>query len=183
MNRLHATAVIVACALAIASAWIWSTKHVDQLRRRESAITALANDAGSVLALRVLRERASLNERPRQDLIARVNESMTTAGLAKGSLLGVTTEADGPLLSSSARTTGDSNLEFRTQAMRVAFKGVKPGQLGEFLEDWRLRQPLWTTTALELSRAASKDADQERFDATIVLSVIYATDAEPGELP
>jgi hypothetical protein len=158
------------CVLALAAAWTWSRSQAQRLEAREAAAMATASDASQLLALRGRRERASLNERPRQDLIARVNTTMSATGISARALSGVTTDADGPLLTAANRGEVPS---LRSQAMRVAFKAIEPRQLGLFLEHWRSNQALWTPTAIELTRFPSKDPAQERFDASLVLSVIY----------
>lgn len=170
------------CVLTLAASWAWARAQAQRLEGRQSAAIAIAADASQLLALRGQRERASLNERPRQDLIARVNSTMSATGIPGRALSGVTTEADGPLL--TAATRGDAP-SLRTQAMRVAFKAIEPRQLGLFLEHWRSNETLWTPTTIELTRSPSKDPAQERFDASLVLAVIYVappTDSRTREV-
>lgn len=178
------------CALLVAASWAWSRAQVDRLHAREEAAATVAEHARQVVALRPLRERASLGERPQQDLIARVNATMSAVRIPRNTLAGVTTESDGPIAAgissgtsaspSGAGGGGGASVSgggggVRRQSMRVALRGLQPSQLGEFLEHWRRHQSLWTTTGLDLSRSTSRSQDPgvERFDVSLVLSVIY----------
>jgi len=178
MKRFVLPSVIGVCALAVPSSWFWSRAQSAALDARLSSCRDLAANAEQVLTLRGREERASLGERPKQDLIARVNATLAAVGIPRNALGGVTTEADGtaPMTTPGRTGTGaasDSGGEVRAQAMRVSLKGVQPSQLGAFLEKWRETQPLWTPTSFEVTRANSKDPATERFDASLVLSVIY----------
>jgi len=144
-------------------------------------VRQVAGDAEQVISLRGRQERASLGERPKQDLIARVNATLSAVGIPRNVVSGVTTEADGSAPLPPSRPSGGVPLpgEIRGQAMRVAFKGIQPQQLGAFLERWRESQPLWTPTSIEITRASAKGSasGEERFDASVVLSVIYLSPA------
>ncbi|MBX3356676.1 MAG: hypothetical protein KF724_13355 [Phycisphaeraceae bacterium] len=172
MSRVAIALAAGSCLLVVSASWAWARSQTTALRAREAAAHSVAEDARQVLSLRSLRQRASMGERPRQDLITRINETMSAVGIPRGALGGVTTDTDGPISSAADLAPGG---ELRAQAMRVALKGIQPQQLGAFLEHWRETQPLWTPTNIEMSRAPSKDAapGAERFDISLVLSVLY----------
>lgn len=151
-----------------------------ELAERESLAADAAQDVRTVLELRGKRERASLRERPRQDLIARVRATMKETSLADSAFAGIQAEGDGPV---GERSPGDA-AEFRAQSMRLSLRGVALADLGRFLARWRESQPLWTPTSIELLPVAATQGKRkeevgsaERFDSTIVLVSVYVAHA------
>ena len=183
MNRIKALSFVGVLVIVCATSCMWCRAQSRRLEDRLASVHEVAGNAVQVLSLRGRQERASLGERPKQDLIARANSTLSAVGISRSVLAGVTTEADGAAPIAASRQSGSGGSlpggEVRAQAMRVAFKGIEPQQLGAFLERWRDTQPLWTPTSIELSRANSKETTPgaERFDASIVLSVIYLAPA------
>jgi len=184
MNRIKAISFVGALAIICISSWLWCHAQSQRLEDRLASVREVAGNAEQVMSLRGREQRASLGERPKQDLIARVNATLTAVGIPRNVVSGVTTEADGSAPLPASRPSGGVSLpgEVRGQAMRVAFKGIQPGQLGAFLERWRETQALWTPTSIEISRSSAKSPapEVERFDASIVLSVIYLSPAQPA---
>ncbi|MFO0826729.1 MAG: hypothetical protein U0572_01160 [Phycisphaerales bacterium] len=151
------------------------------LAERESLAADAARDVATVLELRGKRERASLRERPRQDLIARVRTVMRETSLAEAAFAGIQSEGDAPAGEGAAGEAAG----FRAQSMRLSLHGVALAELGRFLARWRESQPLWTPTSIELLPVAARpgrqskeeDAAVERFDSTIVLASVYVAPA------
>ena len=149
------------------------------LAERESLAAGAAEDVSTVLELRGRRERASLRERPKQDLIARVRGVLKELSLADAAFAGIQAEGDGPV--GGAATDAGGVGGFRAQSMRLSLHGVALADLGRFLARWRESQPLWTPTSIELLPVAGragkeKDKDAgavERFDASVVLVSVY----------
>lgn len=149
--------------------------------RAESMLRRTASELGEILALRSRTEHAADGRQPEQDVIARVNDTLRRAGINPGAFRGQTPEADSPL---PEMTTGMT--VYRRQAVRLSFSELTPSQIGAFLSTWGQEQPMWIPSRIDLvhRRGADRGASTSaRYDATVILSTLYAEIARDTSAP
>ncbi|MEW6747311.1 MAG: hypothetical protein AB1486_31660 [Planctomycetota bacterium] len=148
-------------------------------RRLEATAASLAQtrlQAAEVMNLRHREERVSLRERPRQDVIALVNEVLAEAGIPSGRLIGVEPESDVALGDSAG---GKS--PYRRQTLALSLERLTLPQVGRFLGVLRERQRMWSVTRIELSRegrpASGQGAASEPslLGMRLLLSAVYVS--------
>ncbi len=182
-------------AFAAASVSAWLSGREEALWTREALAVDAARDAERVLAMRGMRERASLRPRPAQDLATRLGSALAALGLPRESLDRLTLDSDSP---AGAAPPGGRGPAFRVQSMRVSLRRLRLADVGRLLARWRESEPLWTPTSIELARSESPrpaggagsaakgtkqanaagvaGAAEERYDVTLVLAAVYAAD-------
>jgi len=161
----------------------------EALAEAEARVADTARTVGEVLALRGKRERASLRARPPQDLVVRLNRTLTDCG-SGGVVSNVAAHGGQPGSSRSQPQAGGPGSggggRYATQQVRATLRGLRLDELGRFLERWRDTQPLWTVVAIDVTRpqsivqAGQKPPTEERFDASIVLATQYVAQGRDG---
>ncbi|MEW6741423.1 MAG: hypothetical protein AB1486_01585 [Planctomycetota bacterium] len=147
-----------------------------QLEAAASTLRQTRQQAAEVMSLRQREERVSLRERPRQDVIALVNEVLAEAGIPSGRLTGIEPESDVALGGSAG---GKS--PYRQQTLALELERLTLPEVGRFLALLRERQKMWSVTRIELSRegrlAAGQGAATEPslLGMRLLLSAVYVS--------
>lgn len=146
----------IALALALASALIALGVGMHRLRAAAAsadaehrALLLAAADARQVLQLRASTARIGDAQRPSQDVISRVNQALAVAGIPARTLTDLREEGD------VAIDAGPP--ELRRQTVAATLEPITLDQLGRFLEEWRLSQPLWTVTRIDIGHKGKDD--------------------------
>lgn len=151
--------------------------------RAESLLASTLELVREKALLEARREEVSAGRRPDQDVIARVNATLSSVGLDPGVFRGQQPEADAKL----PKGSGGSDLEFRRQSVRLSLASLSPSQIGRFLAEWRARHAMWTPVRIDLSRRQGERNDAPgRYDATIVVAAVYLespTESSPPAAP
>jgi hypothetical protein len=140
---------------------------------REGALAEVERETQRLLELRAREDVVASARRPPQDVIALVNAALREAGIPADRFKNLEPESDVP--------TGNG---LRRQTLRLLLEQVSLPQLGQFLQQWRARQGLWTPTSVELTHrlAGGAAADQaekdDRFDVRVVVAATYFPDAK-----
>lgn len=173
--------LVLVGASALALGATLAMRHLDSRRdalvEAEARVADTARTVGEVLALRGRRERASLQARPQQDLVARLNRTLGESGASGGVVSNVAPH--GGAASRGAAPSAGTGGRYAVQQVRATLRGLRLDELGRFLERWRETQPLWTVVAIDVTRpqsivqAGQKPPTDERFDASIVLATQY----------
>ncbi len=156
-------------------------------RERCVAATSACEDtlamAEEIIALRRKQERVSLQARPAQDVIARVNAALAEIGLPSDRFQSLTPESDAPLATGLSAATSASSFasSIRRQSLRLTLTGLTPAEVGMFLRAWSIHQHIWTPSRIELLHERSdKDADEANiYTVNLLLSALYIS--EQGE--
>ncbi len=133
--------------------------------QQDSAQTILANltrDAQSIIDLRSKQQVVSERKRPKQDVIAKVNTTLTDVGIPSNHFDSLRPEADGALPDS----------KYRRQSVSINLKDITVSELGAFLNHWSLTQKLWTPTRIELLHNRNKPYT-DRYNITIMITATY----------
>ncbi|MBL9140567.1 MAG: hypothetical protein JNK53_01760, partial [Phycisphaerae bacterium] len=145
-----------ALALGAVSTARWLGSRHAALDEAEMRAGETARSVGEVLSLRGRTERASLRARPQQDLVARLNRTLSECGAGSGIVSTVAahggTTADAKAGQAGGAPASSGGSRYATQQVRVSLRGLRLEDLGKFLDRWRATQPLWTVAAIDLSR-------------------------------
>ncbi len=164
MNRSTMIAGLWLGALCIPI--VVSASRLSEARmQRDAALTAqqrIIDEAQKIIRLQSKQQRIAEHKRPEQDVIARVNTTLTEAGIPPERFGGLRPESDAALPDSA----------YRRQSVRISLNELSITQLGAFLDQWSQSQQLWTPARLELSHARSK-LDDDRYDVVILITATY----------
>lgn len=171
-------AVIVVAAVPIGLSWQRLAHAQGSLRAAQDSLERLSQDAKELLELGSRQEQISLQQRPAQDVIALVNAVLAEIGLPARHLRSLTPESDGALDAGSAGASGHADeAKIRRQSLRLTLENLNVRDLGAFLARWRSSQSVWTATRIELthvrSAASTASLDENRYDASILISALY----------
>ena len=139
----------------------------------------IERDGRGVLRLQEEKEAASLGEPPQDNLIARLGIVATDAGLLRGVVRNVERVDDREI---DDRSAGPM---FRRRDVRVSLEPIDPAELGLFVARWRVSDPLWAITGIELeARRGRVQPGTPRYVARLKLSAAYsATDPTGAGTP
>lgn len=179
-------AVAILCGVGVTrSAWRLSDAH-RQVNARERAVHDTAALAAEITTLREQEQRVERQSRPEQDVIARVNAVLSKIGIPQNRFSGLSPESDiavqtngstsGSYSGGGGHTGGEPCL--RRQTVRLNLSDLELAELGQFLAAWRRINPMWTTTRIDLNHRTGRDATDNRYDVTILLSAIYLDERE-----
>ncbi|MCP3902142.1 MAG: hypothetical protein GY715_00785 [Planctomycetes bacterium] len=121
-----------------------------------------------VRRLRSTVQRVDDAHRPKQDLIARVNAALASAGLPERHFGALNLGADATL----PGRVGSGDLVYKRQSVRISLKQLALPEIGRFLAEWTRSQPLWTPQRIDLARPAGRNAG-DRYDVTLVVETTY----------
>jgi hypothetical protein len=124
------------------------------------ALLLASGDARQVLQLQATTARVADAQRPKQDVIARVNEALAAAGIPARTLTDLREEGD--------ITIDEGPPELRRQTLAATLEPIMLDQLGRFLEQWRSSQPLWTVTRIDISHKGKDD------EPTLTCRLVFA---------
>jgi hypothetical protein len=143
-----------------------------QLQAAQSALQRLSREAQEVLELRGREQRVELRQRPQQDVIAQVNAVLAEVGIPSRNLRSLSPESDSQVASAATTT------KLKRQSLRLVLENLSLQEIGGFLIKWRSSQQIWTTTRIELThiRGQEQDANDDHYDATLVISALYVED-------
>lgn len=195
MIRSSYVAGVVAAAalLSIAAAGSWLSQKRDALAERESLAQTTADDVRTVLSLRSQRDRATLEPQADANLTKLVRAAMRDAGVAESAFVSLSPEGSGtPLVSATAEGP-----KYVIRRSSVRLRQLRLDEIGRVLDRWRVSQPLYAVTSVDLARVAGKgpseppragtsvpvrtDQTDERFDVTLVLTTyVVARDNGTG---
>lgn len=148
--------LVILCSVACAVILAWPlARYTDSTGRAAAALhrrDAMVRDATEVEQLRALRPAISAGKRPQPNVYAHVTDALVESGLPAQLLKEVAPGEDG-----SVSVEGSMALH-RRQSMRVAFEPLTLPQLGQFLAVWRMRQPEWTCTTIQVTPVAERSA-------------------------
>lgn len=161
---LLVVAVVVAAALvAVLRLRAADERHALALRRRADVQASLAR-----LAELQATVSASPERRPDADLVTRVQQTLLAAGLPIAAFSGVQPQGD------QAAGAG-----VRVQAVLLRLVQLRPAELGAWASAWQQAGGSWRIAELQLSHtpaAAPGAADDNRYDAAILLAAPYAAE-------
>ncbi|MCP3903514.1 MAG: hypothetical protein GY715_07740 [Planctomycetes bacterium] len=121
-----------------------------------------------VRRLRSTVQRVDDARRPKQDLIARVNAALASAGLPERHFGALNLGADATL----PGRVGSGDLVYKRQSVRISLKQLALPEIGRFLAEWTRSQPLWTPQRIDLARPAGRNT-RDRYDVTLVVEATY----------
>lgn len=137
------TAVTIAAGTALGTS---GARYWDARVRAQSELATLSRISQQARDLAVLRATAPewmRQGRPPAGLTPRISAALSAAGLPPTAMSSVSPEAESPL--------GESDLKARRTRAVLTLAPVTLPQLGGFLAAWRLREPQWTVSSIELA--------------------------------
>ena len=166
--RLLIPITAAACVLAI-------TTGLTGLGRAHSRAESAAHrralaqrDAQRVLDLRAVRATIAPDKRPQADIIARISDALTAAGIPSTVLGNVGASTNTPGRTADGPPTS-------TQSVRFTLEPITTTQLGAFLDAWRTTQRLWTVTQIELTTSARPTDQAASYIARLTIKAVYLT--------
>jgi len=130
-----------------------------------SSMRAAERSIARLVELRGRRQTIAAEAKPEQDLIARVNTTLSASGISTSRMKSLTQESD--------RAVGPEAEGLRQQSVRVVLEPVTTPELGAFLARWREEQPLWTPTRIELNHTGRRDDTVGQYTARLLLAATY----------
>lgn len=174
--KVSPTIALTLLPAALAIAVGASARHLETLRSRvhwaRASLAGTVETTQAVLDLRAKQQRIAEQKRPERDVIARVNAALTEAGISSDRFEGVRPESDSALPGSAG---GDASA-YRRQTVRLSLKRLSVGELGAFLGQWSVTQPIWTPTQIELLHVRDQ-RDEGRYDVTILMTATYVANS------
>lgn len=157
--------------------WSWSrlVGTEQQLQAAHATYELTRRDASEVLQLRAAHDRVADRKRPEDHVLAHVNRVLAEAGIPSRSLQGVRPEADIALTTSADA----GRTQYRRQSVNISLQRLTLPEIGAFLLRWREDDAVWTPRRIELTKHRSRTDDDDRYDATIVISAIYVAEPRP----
>jgi len=143
-----------------------------EVQRAEARLEQVELDARRIVELRDLREVAALGERPKEDVIARVNAALGDAGLPLRHFGDLREESD-------ARLANAGDVGYRKQSLSLSLNELTVPDLGAFLQAWRRADTPWTITRLTLTHPRSRGERLDRYEVSLILSALYVGDDAP----
>ncbi len=157
MNRRTILFMLIVCCAAA----LIATLRLRALRDAHHALDAaqqsldVARDqVRELIRLRDATEKVALNERPPNDIIARINTTLADVGLPAETFR----QLDPVSTTSNTRTQSATSPQYQTQSARILLSDLEPPELGRFLDRWRTSQPLWTITRIELTHPPPRNS-------------------------
>lgn len=160
----------IVTVVTLVACWLAGRSFTDasaQLRASEAQLTAVQRDVSEIVALRGQDQHIADRKPPERDVIARVNDALSKAGLPQRALASLTPESDAAL---------QGNEQYRRQTLRLSLRSVDLPKFGAFLSAWRDSQLVWTITQIELTHSRERGCET-CYDASLVLSAIYVQGA------
>jgi len=157
-----------ACACAAVLLWGWV--RLDQAGARVQAaqqqFTSVNQELQRLLDLRARIQAPVRGRRPQDDLVSRVQQALTAAGLPVTACSGVQPRAD------------QSANGMRIQTVQLRLQGLRPAEFGAWLAAWKAADQPWRLSEMQMvhstaAGAAGTPLDNNRFDLTLVLTVPY----------
>lgn len=159
--------VLVSAAIALAAALCMSVLRFQGANKvassRERAWHLASTEAREVLRLRAANEMYLARERPTEDVIGLVNQSLADAGISSRRLQDLEQESD------TAIHVGPP--ELRRQTVRCRLEPVTIDELGRFLEVWAREHQLWTPVRIEILHTGRDDL----YACRIALAATYVS--------
>jgi hypothetical protein len=163
--------IVILGIFALIACW-FSWREYDgakeQLATLQTQLATMERDVREIVQLRGREQRIAERKPPERDLIARLSDALSRAGLSANALDSIAPESDVEL----PGTTG-----FRRQSVRVALRAIELNHFGAFLNVWNESQLVWTVTRIELKHSRQRNCET-CYDATLVLSAIYVRGAD-----
>jgi hypothetical protein len=171
--RLFIPTVAAVCALAI-------TLGLTRLGAARSRADAAAHqlmltqrDAQRVLDLRAAKATIAPDKKPQADIIARISDALSAAGVPSSLLGNVGAGTDSPI-----RTADGPPMS--TQRVRFTLSPITTTQLGAFLDAWRANESLWSVTQIEFTTSARPTDPAASYTASLTIEAVYlAQDSSP----
>lgn len=139
-----------------------------EVRAAQTRLLATTGDVEETLRLRAAAEQVLTDERPEQDLAARVNAVRDAVAIRRDAFTGQRPIEDGRQV---VGTAADGR-PLRRQRVRFTLTALAVPEIGAFLTEWRRTQPMWTLTKVDLTRGSAKMQD-DRYDASIEVAAVY----------
>lgn len=136
-----------------------------QYDRRMAAYNATRTDAMKYLRQQSKQETVATDERPQQDLTARVTRTLREANLNSGSLTDLRSRGGG-------RVAGT---DYTRQRYGATIEGVSMAEASRFLQLWSRDQQLWTPAQF---RMTPDRRDRSKFRLELTLDSLYLAEAE-----
>ena len=169
---------LAAFGLAVVIGWCGNRLGLasSRLAAADTGLQAIRQDAQEIIDLRSRQQVVNVAERPAQDVIAQVNAVLSQVGIPTSRLKSLMPETDAAMSPSNENTHVGGI--YRKQSLRMTLEHLTVQEIGNFLLQWREAQKIWTAVGVELThvRSSTKDkADENRYDASIVLSAVYVS--------
>lgn len=142
----------------------------DELQATQLSAAGAVRDTQRVLTLRQKQQRIADRKRPEQDVIARVNATLTEADIPLSRFAGLRPASD-----SALRGSAQNGPPYRRQTVQITLRRLTIPELGAFLGAWSSTQDLWTPTQIELSHVRRRSGPVG-YNATILISATYLAD-------
>jgi len=169
MLALSAMVAVLTCTLLAVNLRRAALAKESSLTSRRAYVQT-ANDASEIRTLRSRRPQIAASEQPTRDIIARINDVLHRCQLDGSVFSSLTPESDVKLDLRDA-----SGATYRRQSLRLSMSGLQIPELGSFLGSWRLEQPLWTVSRIELNHARESGKASSNYDVALLLSSIYVS--------
>jgi hypothetical protein len=122
-------------------------------------------------------------------VIAQVNAVLAEVGIPSRSLRSLSPESNTQIASPTGGGawggggggSGTERVKLKRQSLRMVLENLSVQEIGAFLIKWRSAQQVWTTTRIELTHAGGRDANDDRYDATLLISALYVEDMPATE--
>ena len=179
MKNLHLGAwplVIAVSAMGVLAAWrgYAGAEHDATLAVRRAAQIAVY--VGELERVRPVALRWQQRRRPASGLAASLSETLTGRGVPASTLVSVTPQPE-------SAVQGPGAEQLTRQRAAFTLSPITLPQLGGFLEAWRVREPYWTVSGIDVgpeqrSAAKSPPGGDLPLTAVITLDAVYLDDAK-----
>jgi len=179
MNPRFLMITIAFAAVAALPIIVCANRQVQAQSRLEAARISHAQALLDVQEINDLRSRhqvVNAAQRPPQDVIAQVNTVLAEVGIPANRLKSLTPESDSAVNPSSASST-PGGVQYKRQLLRLTLENLSVQEIGAFLAQWKISQQVWTPIRIELTHVRKQN--DNRYDATILLSAIYVASPPP----
>jgi hypothetical protein len=176
--RHPAAASVLAWSAAALLVVCWGWLRCSMSRERDLDASAHVNEIMHELAhlqdLRATSLAVAHSRRPDADLITRAQRALADAGLPIHACSGVQPRADVVMAGAG----------IRVQTVQLSLRGLRPGELGAWLDAWNATPQPWVVSEVQLAHQpgtpgahAGSALDSNRFDVSVVLSAFYQEDS------
>lgn len=138
----------------------------------QSQLEWVEGRAREMLALRQARETVAEEERAEQDVLFEAHTVMAEAGIPRARLASLESSPDEPI----AAPGSAGRQQHVRQSFQLLLTEVSLRDVGSFLGHWRVRDPLWTPTRIELTRSSRGTGAVDQCQVRIMITAIHLSD-------
>jgi hypothetical protein len=132
-------------------------------------LSVASADAREVAAIRAAAPPQSRRHRPPSGLATHVADVVSKSGLPQSALQNLSPETE-----SGVGATG-----LRKETAKLTLEPLTLAELGRFLQEWRLAEPLWTVASIDITPTSTRGrgTNDRPLRAVIGIDTVFANDA------